>query len=84
MTAPCCPMPTGSFRPMFCFRWRAAPSGSTPRLVARGRQLLWALFEAEDERYRWLNNKLCVLEGKINPQTLRMEGRINSCVSELA
>src|SRR6266446_1123670 len=67
MTARCCPMPTGSFRPMtarwFCFRWRAAPSGSTPQLGARGPQLLRALFEAEDERYRWLNNTLCGIDG---------------------
>jgi hypothetical protein len=57
--------------------WVDAPGGR------QGRQLLRVLFEAEDERYRWLNNTLCVLEGKIDPQTLLMEGRIYSCISEL-
>ncbi len=57
--------------------WVDTPSGR------QGRQLLRVLFEAEDQRYCWLNNSFCVLEGKINAQTVRMEARIYSCVSEL-
>lgn len=57
--------------------WVDTPAGR------QGRQLLRALFESEDERYQWLNNSFCVLEGKISPETLRMEARIYSCVSEL-
>lgn len=57
--------------------WIETPEGR------QGRQLLRTLFETEDERYKWLNNALCVLEGKINAQTLKMEGRIFACVSDL-
>jgi hypothetical protein len=57
--------------------WVDTPNGR------QGRQLLRALFESEDRRYEWLNNTFCVLEGKINPQTLQMEARIYSCVSDL-
>ena len=52
--------------------WR--PDGS-------GGQLLTALFEAEDERYRWLNTSLCVLEGVIVMPT--MQARVYECVHEL-
>src|SRR5713101_209442 len=32
-----------------------------------GRQLLMTLFESEHERYRWLNNTVCLTEGRIEP-----------------
>ena len=49
----------------------------------QGRQLLRALFEAEDQRYRWLNNTVCILEGKIDAGTGRMQARVYSCINEL-
>jgi hypothetical protein len=48
-----------------------------------GKQLLHTTFEAEDERYRWLNRSVCVLEGVIDAQTLSMRARIYACVHEL-
>lgn len=47
----------------------------------KGAQLLAAVFEADDERYRWLNNTFCVLEGIIVQG--HMKSRVYSCVSEL-
>ncbi|HEY9288493.1 MAG TPA: hypothetical protein VIT43_10770 [Candidatus Dormibacteraeota bacterium] len=59
--------------------WVDTPAGR------QGRQLLGVLFEAEDERYRWLNDTYCVLEGKISPEPPHeMQARIYSCVSEMA
>jgi hypothetical protein len=50
----------------------------------QGRQLLRVLFEAEDERYLWLNNSFAMLEGKISLQPpFGMEARIYTCVSDL-
>ena len=48
-----------------------------------GKQLLHTTFEAEDERYRWLNRSVCVLEGVIDAQTLSIRARIYACVHEL-
>ena len=45
-----------------------------------GFQLLNVIFEAEDERYRWLNNTLCVLEGIINQ---KMDAKVYECIHEL-
>lgn len=45
-----------------------------------GFQLLNVVFEAEDERYLWLNNTLCVLEGIIN-QT--MKAKVYECIHEM-
>jgi hypothetical protein len=47
----------------------------------RGRQTLLFTFEAEDERYRWLNGLLCIYEGAIEMPLAR--GRIYTCVNEL-
>lgn len=47
----------------------------------KGSQLLAAIFEAEDERYRWLNNTFCVLEGIIEQGC--MKARVYTCISEL-
>ncbi len=49
----------------------------------RGGQNLVVAFEAEEERYRWLNNVLCVGEGVIDPEKLRAKIRIYTCVNEL-
>ena len=53
-----------------------------------GNQLVWVLFEAEDERYRWLSDALCVMEGKVHPNVGRNRGhlgraRVYLCVNEL-
>lgn len=56
------------------------------RTVFRGEaggQLLTVTFEAEDERYRWLCDGLCVLEGTISAERLSMQARIYQCVHEL-
>ena len=39
-------------------------------------------FEAEDDRYLWLNTAICVLEGLITGHG-QMRARIYSCVHEL-
>lgn len=49
-----------------------------------GRQLLSVLFESEDEGYHWLNNTLCVLEGRISSlPPHEMAAKVYSCISEL-
>ena len=47
----------------------------------RGRQTLLFTFEAEDGRYRWLNDLLCIYEGIIEMPLGR--GRVYACVNEL-
>ena len=49
--------------------------------TGRGRQTLLFTFEAEDERYRWLNDVLCLYEGIIEMPLGR--GRVYACVNEL-
>jgi hypothetical protein len=50
-----------------------------------GRQLLMTLLEADadDERYAWLNQTVCMTEGAIDPvrQTMRME--VHLCLPDL-
>ena len=48
-----------------------------------GKQLLRVIFEAADERYRWLNTTFCVLEGIFDPAAPPMRARIYSCIHEL-
>lgn len=48
-----------------------------------GKQLLSVIFEAEAEPYRWLNTTLCVLEGRVEFEPLRMRARVYSCHSDL-
>ena len=55
--------------------------GRTVFIESGGVQLLNVIFEAEDERYRWLNNTLCVLEGFI--RTEGMQARVYMCVNEM-
>ncbi len=50
----------------------------------KGRQVLMILFEAEAERYRWLNDAVCILEGVIDPRALTMAPMpVYVCVNEL-
>lgn len=46
-----------------------------------GRQLLTFIFEAEDERYAWLNTTWCVAEGVIGGGAMHVE--IYTCINEL-
>lgn len=48
-----------------------------------GGQILAALFETDDDRYRWLNAAFCVLEGVISSGVLSMHARVYCCVNEL-
>jgi Protein of unknown function (DUF3237) len=57
--------------------------GRTVRVGDQGRQLLSALFESGDDRYKWLNNTFCVVEGKIDSGKMAMNFRVFSCVSDL-
>lgn len=49
-----------------------------------GCQMVWTLFETEDQRYRWLNDELCVMEGKVVVEQGRpvMVGRARVYVCE--
>lgn len=47
-----------------------------------GRQLLMTLFESEDERYSWLNNTVCIAEGKID-ENLVVHLEVHRCHSDL-
>ena len=49
----------------------------------RGAQLLMTLFESQAEAYTWLNNTVCMSEGKIDPSTLVLALRVFSCENEL-
>jgi uncharacterized protein DUF3237 len=55
--------------------------GQTVFQDRKGMQLLTAQFAAEDERYKWLNNALCVLEGVV--QNRQMRGVVYQCINEL-
>ncbi len=59
-------------------------SGRTIITNGRGTQLLTMLFEAEDERYRWINNTYCVMEGIINVTKGVVESKVWQCINELA
>lgn len=51
--------------------------------VRQRQHLLSAFFEAEDERYCWLNTALCIAEGRLNPETLHLQLRVYACLSDL-
>jgi hypothetical protein len=57
--------------------------GRTVFEAGLGKQILHVTFEAEDERYLWLNTSVCVLEGLIDSQTGLMKARIYECLNEL-
>jgi hypothetical protein len=66
---------------LFTFQGRTLPT-----LDDKRRQLLTVCFEAEDERYRWLNDSVCVLEGVISSAITgsgKMRARVYSCIHEL-
>ncbi len=47
------------------------------------RQLLMTLFESQDERYAWLNNKVCMTEETVDPRTLTVHFEVYTCESDL-
>jgi hypothetical protein len=65
---------------LFSWQGRATPSGVGQQ---QGQQVLAALFEAEDARYQWLNHLVCIAEGRLHPETLRLELRIYACISDV-
>jgi hypothetical protein len=52
--------------------------------ASAGRQQLLALFESAGESYKWLNNTVCIAEGKIDPQTLVVHLEVHLCHSDVA
>ena len=48
-----------------------------------GRQLLMTLFESEHESYAWLNNTVCVAEGKIDPERLVTHMEVWLCLADM-
>ena len=48
-----------------------------------GKQVLTTIFEAEDQRYRWLNTTMCILEGVISAERGSMRARVYACIHEL-
>ncbi len=50
-----------------------------PTQDKKRRMILQATFEAEDERYVWLNNTFCLFEGVIDLTTGHVQGRIFAC-----
>ncbi|TMK26543.1 MAG: DUF3237 domain-containing protein [Actinobacteria bacterium] len=52
---------------LFELRGRTVFEGDAP-----GRQNLVGWFEADDERYRWLNDIVCIAEGRIDDEGMRV------------
>jgi hypothetical protein len=49
----------------------------------RGGQNLVGSFEAEDERYAWLNDSVCIAEGTILTDPYRIETHVYAGINEL-
>ncbi len=49
-----------------------------------GAQSLVGWFESDSDRYRWLNDVVCVAEGTIRPATGQIEIHVSVVVNELA
>ncbi|MFI5274389.1 MAG: DUF3237 family protein [Ktedonobacterales bacterium] len=72
----------------FSMQGRTVWVNSAERVV--GSQVLQVIFETEDERHRWLNNSVCVLEGLVSvpdrpgtgPRQLGL-ARVYACENEL-
>ena len=47
----------------------------------QGHQLLTTILETGDERYKWLNDSICVLEGVI--EGFAMRAQVFQCINEL-
>ena len=51
------------------------------RADGKGLQVLNTIFETGDERYKWLNDSICVLEGVI--EGFAMHAQVFQCINEL-
>lgn len=67
-------------RVLFHLGGRSRPIEGSPTLRAI---VSPATFEAEDDRYRWLNDVIAVGEGVIDFETLRLRMRYYRCVEEV-
>ena len=68
------------------FRMCGITTWRQTQLGPKGNQISWISFETDTERYRWLNNAPCVLEGAVD--LIPGHGatgpcRIYTCVNEL-
>jgi hypothetical protein len=66
---------------LFSWQGRAKPEGAGK--LRQSRQVLAALFEADDAHYQWLNQLVCIAEGRLHPETLRLELRIYACIPDV-
>jgi Protein of unknown function (DUF3237) len=66
---------------LFSWQGRATPGGIGQQ--RQSHQVLATLFEAEDARYQWLNHLVCIAEGRLHPETLRLELRIYACIPDV-
>ncbi len=57
--------------------------GRTVWIEGQGKQLLSVILESEDDRYKWLNNTFCILEGVFDSNTFTMRARVYTCISDL-
>jgi len=64
------------------WRGRALPGAGGDGF--QGVYILAALFEAEDARYQWLNQAVCIAEGRHHPETLRLQLRFYACVPDIS
>ncbi len=57
--------------------------GKTVWVQGMGRQLMSAIFETEDHRYKWLSNAFCVVEGAVDSPGLRIRSHVYLCVNDM-
>jgi len=57
--------------------------GKTVWVHGMGRQLLSAIFETEDNRYKWLDDAFCVIESAVDSPGLRIRSRLYRCVNDM-
>ena len=57
--------------------------GRTVWAKGMGRQLLSVMFETEDNKYKWLNDAFCVLEGAVDHPGLRIRSHLYLCLNEM-
>jgi hypothetical protein len=63
--------------------WRGRTRPGAAKESVQGVYVLTALFEAEEERYQWLNQTVCIAEGRHHPETLRLELRFYACFPDM-
>lgn len=63
---------------LFSFQGRTPETGEE-----EGQQLMRATFEAEDDRYTWLNTAFAVAEGRVDLETLEARILVYRCIHEM-